>query len=269
MIYRDIIVDATPRDDLVQTLEYARDLAAGFDARVKAACFAWPRTSALRTALASNPLSVLEDTRRMEAALAAAHGAFLQVFGSDAKTAEWISGVAEPARSLCDHLLTADLLVTSSAPPVACLLPNAGELAIHGGGPVLRFGQAAKGRGFSNAVIGWKDAPQARRALHDALPLLQRAQVVTVIGVGDEVEQGQLEAVAAHLKRHDVTAAVNPIPASAGSTGAEDLLGEARRLGADLIVTGAFGRGPLAQRVWGGMTSGLQTDVELSWLMSH
>ena len=34
------------------------------------------------------------------------------------------------------------------------------------------------------------------RALHDALPLLQRAQVVTVIGVGDEVEQGQLEAVA-------------------------------------------------------------------------
>ena len=44
------------------------------------------------------------------------------------------------------------------------------------------------------------------------------AVTVTVIGVGDEVEQGQLEAVAAHLKRHDVTAAVNPIPASAGST---------------------------------------------------
>ncbi|CAM3064847.1 universal stress protein [Brevundimonas diminuta] len=269
MIYRDIIVDATPRDDLVQALEYARDLAAGFDARVKAACFAWPRTSVLRTALASNPLSVLEDTRRMDAALAAAHGAFLQVFGSGSKSAEWVSGVAEPSRPLRDHLLTADLLVTSSASPVDCLLPNAGELAIHGGGPVLRFGQGAKGPGFSNAVIGWKDAPQARRALHDALPLLRRAQVVTVIGVGDEVDLGALEDVAAHLKRHDVTAAVNHIPASAGSTGAADLLAEARRLGADLIVTGAFGRGPLAQHVWGGMTSGLQTDVELSWLMSH
>ncbi|MCG2662182.1 universal stress protein [Brevundimonas sp.] len=269
MTFRDIIVDATPRDDLVQFLEYARDLAAGFDARLKAGCFAWPRTSALRTALASNPLSVLEDTRNMDAALAAAQDAFLQVFGSGSKTAEWISGVAEPASLLRHHLLTADMLVTSSAPPVDCVLPNAGELAIHGGGPVLRFGQAAKSRGFSNAVIGWKDAPQARRALHDALPLLQRAQVVTVVGAGDEVDPSSLGDVAAHLKRHDVTAAVNHIPATAGSTGAADLLAEARRLGADLIVTGAFGRGPLAQRVWGGMTSGLQNDAELSWLMSH
>ncbi|WP_207826208.1 MULTISPECIES: hypothetical protein [Brevundimonas] len=39
--------------------------------------------------------------------------------------------------------------------------------------------------------------------------------------------------------------------------------------GADLIVTGAFGRGPLAQRLWGGMTSGLQDDAHLSWLLSH
>ncbi|MFK4057430.1 MULTISPECIES: universal stress protein [Brevundimonas] len=269
MTYRDIIVDATPRDGLVQTLERARDLAAGFDARLKAVCFAWPRTSVLRTALASNPLSVLEETRRMDAALAGAHDAFLQVFGSGSKTADWLSGMGEPGPPLRDHLLTADLLVTSSAPPMACALPNAGELALHGGGPVLRLGAAAASGDLSNAVIGWKDAPQARRALHDALPLLRRAQTVTVVGVGDEVEQGQLEDVAAHLKRHDAPAAVRHIPATAGSTGAADLLAEAHRLGADLIVTGAFGRGPLAQRMWGGMTSGLQDDAELSWLMSH
>ena len=103
MIYRDIIVDATPRDDLVQTLEQARDLAAKFDARLTALCFAWPRTSALRTAVASSPLSVREDTRRMDAALAGAHEAFVQVFGSGSKAPAWLSGMAEPA-PLLRHL---------------------------------------------------------------------------------------------------------------------------------------------------------------------
>ena len=269
MTYRDIIVDATPRDDLVQALEQARDLAATFDARLTAVCFAWPRTSALRTAVTSSPLSVLEDTRKMDAALAGAHDAFLRVFGSGSKAAAWVSGLAEPAPLLRQHLLAADLLVTSSPPPTACVLANPGELAIHGGGPVLRLGQNVAGRSFANAVIGWKDAPQARRALHDALPLLRRARTVTVVGVGDEVEQDRLEEVAAHLKRHEVTTAVSHIPATVGTAGAADLLAEARRLGADLIVTGAFGRGPLAQRLWGGMTSGLQQDADLSWLMSH
>ncbi|HEY1072049.1 universal stress protein [Brevundimonas sp.] len=269
MTYRDIIVDATPRSDLVQTLEHARDLAARFDARLTAVCFAWPRTSALRTAVTSSPLSVLEDTRRMDAALASAHDAFLRVFGAGSKAAAWLSGMAEPAPLLGHHLLTADLLVTSSPPPTDCLLAAPGELAIHGGGPVLRLGQADASGGFSNAVIGWKDAPQARRALHDALPLLKRAQTVTVVGVGDEVDPDRLGNVAAHLKRHAVTAAVRHVPATSGATGAQDLLAEARRLHADLIVTGAFGRGTLAQRLWGGMTSGLQNDPDLSWLMSH
>ena len=116
MTFRDIIVDATPRDDLVQFLEYARDLAAGFDARLKAVCFAWPRTSALRTALASNPLSVLEDTRNMDAALAAAQDAFLQVFGSGSKTAEWISGGGAPALPL----RCASFMRHPQERPVAC-----------------------------------------------------------------------------------------------------------------------------------------------------
>lgn len=90
-----------------------------------------------------------------------------------------------------------------------------------------------------------------------------------MVGVGDEVEQGRLADVARHLERHAVTAAVSHIPTTAGTAVAADLLAEARRLGADLIVTGAFGRGPLAQRLWGGMTSGLQNDADLSWLLSH
>ncbi len=230
MTYRDIIVDATPRDDLVKTLEQARDLAAKFDARLTALCFAWPRRSALRTAVASSPLSVLEDTRRMDAALAGAHEAFLQVFGSGSNAPAWLSGMAEPAPLLRHHLLAADLLVTSSPPPIDCALPHAGELAIHGGGPVLRLGRKDADLSLANAVIGWKDAPQARRALHDALPLLRRARAVTVVGVGDEVEQDRLADVARHLERHAVAAAVSHVPATAGTAVAADLLAEARRL---------------------------------------
>lgn len=267
MNFCDIIVDACPRSDIYQTLDHARDMAGEFGANLSVACYAWPALSAME-ALAPNALSAQEQTRAMEDALASVRIVFDKVFGANPEGVEWCSGINEPTEPMRDHLLTADLLITSSSEADACLLPDPADLALRSGTPVLRLGrQAANGR-FPNVLIAWKDCSQARRALHDALPLLERAESVAVVGVGDEVSADRLEAVARHLHRRQVKADHWHLPRSREDVCA-DLLDQAEREGANLIVAGVYSHGPLFERVLGGVTREILKSREMSWFLAH
>jgi nucleotide-binding universal stress UspA family protein len=267
MRFCDIVVDACPRSDVYRTLEHARDIAGEFGANLSVVSYAW-RPFSMTDALTLNAFSVQEQTRAMGDALAAAEGAFNKVFGANPKEVGWCSGIGEPTKAMRDHLLTADLLITSSSDADACVLPDPAELAICSGAPVLRLGrQSAKGR-FPKVLVAWKDCPQARRAVHDALPLLQRAERVAVVGVGDEVLADRLEAVAEHLRRHKVRAHHWHISRSQEAVCA-DLLAQAERDGANLIVAGVYNHGPLTERMLGGVTREILKSTDMSWLLAH
>lgn len=113
-----------------------------------------------------------------------------------------------------------------------------------------------------------KDCSQARRALHDALPLLERAESVAVVGVGDEVSADRLDAVAEHLRRHKVKARHWHLPRSQDDVCA-DLLGQAEREGANLIVAGVYSHGALTERVLGGVTREMLKSTDMSWFLAH
>ncbi|CEJ15992.1 Universal stress protein family protein [bacterium YEK0313] len=267
MSFRDIVVDACPRSEIYRTLEHAREIASEFGAKLSVVSYAWPRTS-VTDVLVPNAFSAQEQTRLMEDALAATRSAFNKVFGTEPNEVEWCSGVSEPAGAMRDHLLSADLLITDSSEGDACVLPDPADLALRSGTPVLRLGiQSANGR-FPKVLVAWKDCSQARRALHDALPILERAESVAVIGVGDEVSADRLDAVAAHLRRHKVEARHWHISHSEGDVCA-DLLGQAERDGANLIVAGVYSHGPLTERVLGGVTREMLKSTDMSWFMAH
>lgn len=267
MSFRDIVVDACPRSDLYRTLEQARGMAEEFGANLSVVSHAWPRTS-VTDALAPKGFSVQEQTRTMEDALTGARSAFDKVFGANPTGVEWCSGIGEPTAAMRDHLLTADLLITSSSEAGACVLPDPADLALRTGTPVLRFGRQTANTRFPNVFVAWKDCSQARRALHDALPLLERAESVAVVGVGDEVSVNRLEAVAGHLRRHNVKARHWHISSSQEDVCA-DLLGQAEREGADLVVAGVYSHGPLAERVLGGVTRQILKSTDISWFLAH
>lgn len=264
--YCDIVVDACPRDDLHRTLAYARDMARTFGARVSAASYAWPRRS-IKDVLVRSTLPDQEQVMLMNRALAASRGAFDQVFATGSEEADWHSGIGDPAFEMRAHLLAADLLITGSTEVGPCVLANPARVALECGVPVLRMGRAPP-TGLSSVLVGWKDAAQARRAVHDALPILLRAERVLVVGVGDEVAMQRLDTVAAHLRRHAVKARPWHVPDTAGDVAAS-LIEQAQREGAQLIVTGAFSRGPWAQRVLGGVTASMLGNAEISWLTSY
>jgi nucleotide-binding universal stress UspA family protein len=264
--YRDIVVDACPRDHLPRTLAYARDLARTIGARVSAVSYAWPRR-AIKDVLVRSTVPDQEQVALMKRALAASRGAFDQVFAGGSAEADWHSSIGDPNVEMQAHLLAADLLITDSTGEGACVLANPARIALECGIPVLRLGRLPPA-GLSSVVVGWKDTAQARRAVHDALPILVRADSVLVVGVGDEVAMQRLDAVVAHLRRHAIKARPWHVPDTAGDA-ASSLIEQARRESAELIVTGAFSRGPWAQRVLGGVTASMLGSAEIAWLTAH
>ncbi|MES2903642.1 MAG: universal stress protein [Pseudomonadota bacterium] len=265
--FREIVVDACPKLDVHRTLEHARETAVEFGASLSVVSFAWPRISIVGDVLAAGALSTHEHTRAMEEALRGTRSAFDEVLSGTGVEAEWCSAITEPSVALREHLLIADLLITSAHDEGECVSPNAAELILTSGTPVLRLGKSVTTSRFPRIIVAWKDSSQARRAAHDALPFLQRADSVAVVGVGDEVSSDRLEAVAKHLRRHDVAAKHVHVPFR-GNT-AIDLLDQAEREEATLIVAGVYNRTPFAERVLGGVTAELIKKSDTSWFMGH
>jgi nucleotide-binding universal stress UspA family protein len=265
--YRTIVVDACPGERLRETLTFASALANAFDADLSAASYAWPRL-AFRDVMIHNALLEKEQTILMNRALAASRAVFDEVVATDKRHREWHSGIGEPAVEMGPHALTADLLIMHSGEAGPCVRASPAQIAIDYGVPVLRLGAVPAATSFASVVVAWKDSPQARRALHDALPLLARATRVTVVGVGDEVATPRLEAVAAHLRRHAVAARPCHVADRAGNV-ALALIEEAHREGATLVVSGAYGRPPMAERVFGGVTASLLAGTDVGWFMSN
>jgi nucleotide-binding universal stress UspA family protein len=146
------------------------------------------------------------------------------------------------------------------------------ELALSIGRPVLvvpRYGTfVALG---DRVLVGWNASREAARAVNDALPLLQRAQKVTVLSIdpGDHPDQRIPGAdIALHLARHGVNAVADQIRGADISVG-DMLLSRAADLGADLIVCGAYGHSRLREMVLGGATRHLLQHMTVPVLMSH
>jgi len=124
-----------------------------------------------------------------------------------------------------------------------------------------------------HVVVAWNSSRAAARSLSDALPLIERAERTTVLTInsGDfEDEDGMpAEHLIAHLRHHNRSVdAVDLAHVPTGSI-AETLQREARKLGADVIVTGAYGHPKLWEQLVGGVTRNLLDRMTLPVLMSH
>ena len=144
------------------------------------------------------------------------------------------------------------------------------EMLFRSGRPVLvvpRLGEhKTPGR---HILVGWNDSREAARAVHDAMPLLQRAESVTVLTAdsagADAMPGGD---IAAHLARHGVVVSLTR-SSDAEADPTDLLLNAAADRGADLIVVGGYGHSRLREMVLGGVTRGLLHQMTVPVLFSH
>jgi nucleotide-binding universal stress UspA family protein len=124
----------------------------------------------------------------------------------------------------------------------------------------------------TRVLIAWNASPESTRAVHNAVPLLKRAQLVEVM----VFDAGGLAAVhgdqpgrdiALYLARHGVTVQVTVEPANSdiGNT----LLSHAADVGADLLVMGCYGHTRFREIMLGGVSRTIFKSMTMPVLMSH
>lgn len=122
-----------------------------------------------------------------------------------------------------------------------------------------------------NIVVAWNGSREASRAVNESMPLLRKAERVTILSVTqpERVPSRLYGAdIAAHLARHGVRAETATTIAPEGDIGGE-LLSRSADIGADLIVMGCYGHSRLRERVLGGATQTILEQMTVPVLLAH
>jgi nucleotide-binding universal stress UspA family protein len=181
--------------------------------------------------------------------------------------AEWRQIEGEPAAVLAVECHTADLAIVgqNKAPEVESWRV-AEHLVVAAGVPVLMLPDGEVPEVGRQVLVGWDGSREACRAVHDALPLLRRAEKVEICTVGDR-PSANLDAAAAMLRRQGVTVTAERITDTGGGIG-QTLLDRAAATNADLLVMGAYGHSRLRELVFGGATRHVLFEADMPVLFS-
>lgn len=115
-------------------------------------------------------------------------------------------------------------------------------------------------------AVGLSDSDTARRAIEGAAPWLRTAERVTAVRIGEDSDPALgLEAL---LAEFCVTHELHVVPRTTENLGAQ-LVTEAKAIGADLLVTGAYRHNQLIEWFMGGTTRHLLAAADIPLLMAH
>ncbi len=177
-----------------------------------------------------------------------------------------VTGIAVQAR-YCDLVVMGQIAPDDAASTPEADLPE--NIVLNGGGPALIVPYASLKKDIEGRVlIAWNGSVEARRAVHDALPILQRAQAVDAVVFQPDTEgEHHGEKLAQFLGRHDIR--INVINETAEQDFGDALLSLAANLNADLLVMGCYGHSRFRETLLGGVTRTVLKSMTIPVLMSH
>ena len=148
------------------------------------------------------------------------------------------------------------------------------DVIVGSGRPVLVVPHAGEYTTIGRRIlIAWDSSREAARALHDALPLIAKAEAAVVVGVSMREAQAEraepsLNRIVRHLGRHGIPARLEEIVGSDVPV-TELLLSRAADFNADLLVAGAYHHAQFREALIGGVSRGLLDHATVPMLMSH
>lgn len=117
-------------------------------------------------------------------------------------------------------------------------------------------------------AIGWDGSKTATHAVAAALPLLAKAEKITVMTIEERGKTGDAERLTAYLARHGIAATALHIPAE-GIEAGYALLENAATNGAHCLVMGGYGHSRLREFIFGGATENVLRSAGIAVLMAH
>ena len=136
------------------------------------------------------------------------------------------------------------------------------------GRPVLLCPPGGASDLLRHVAVGWDGSKTATHALAAALPVLQKAEKVTIMTIEEEGKTGDAERLASYLALQGVSASAEHIPAEGIEPGYA-LLENAATRGAHLLVMGGYGHNRLREFIFGGATENVLRSAGIAVLMAH
>ncbi|GAA0779125.1 universal stress protein [Roseibium denhamense] len=232
-------------------------------------------------AFAAAPMPVDYLQAAHDQAIAAANEAkkefdeFARLAGTktESRLAEVLTG--GPLESVLVHCRPTDLVVIGQAnpdkpEPMREILIE--TILFESGAPVLLVPYiGSKTFQPKNVLIGWDGSSTATRAIHAALPVLEKADQITVLVIEKKASKdgGQPGAdVANYLARHNMNVTVNVV--TNPQTGiADTVLNHVSDNSNDLIVMGGYGHSRMREFLFGGATREILESMTIPVLMAH
>ncbi|HEY6985873.1 MAG TPA: universal stress protein [Rhodanobacteraceae bacterium] len=219
--------------------------------------------------------AIFQNARRLESEAAAAHEPFIQwAQALGVGRPSWHVAEGDVADALAQIGTWHDLLIldvnedeTWGSPSDVAMLVLATHL------PTIVVPSDVRAPKLDCIALAWNGAPEAVRAIHAALPLLQRAKRVVLLR--GEQRNAFLDItwkppfeVDTHLARHGVAFDEYNVGADDEHAG-EALLEAAHKVDADLLVMGAYGRTRFSEWALGGATRHVLNHARLPVFMRH
>ena len=201
---------------------------------------------------------------------------FRAAMQSRAAAVEWRCAEEFPTRFVIQQARAADIVVVGGERGGALADPftdsNPNDLVMQLGRPALVVPDSCSWLDLRSVLIAWKNTPEARRAIVDAMPMLRQAKDVAIVEIIEE-ESNRMAAlsgirdVVVWLARHGIVAS-EQVPAEKGNA-AEQIERIASEVGAGLVVAGAYGHSRLREWVFGGVTRRLLNPSDRCSLLSR
>lgn len=276
MTYKTLMVHLELNGDNQGVLGIAGDLAERFDARVIGIAACQPVQALVGEGFNAGE-AISQDWAEIEKELAEAAKQFRGALQGRAKSVEWRSTITYGplADYIADQARAADLIITGKDIGASLLdetrRVKLGDLVMDAGRPVLIVPKGVTTLAMRHVTVGWKETREARRAVADALPLLQAAGHAAVLEITSQHDRGAAQArvqdVAAWLAQHQVEAVGEAVVTS--GTEAGYLRAALMDRKCDLLVAGAYGHNRLSEWVFGGVTMDVLLNPGFCVLISH
>jgi nucleotide-binding universal stress UspA family protein len=184
----------------------------------------------------------------------------------------WLSEPPEDETFVGDYGRAFDMIVMNRPDENSSVLfRRALESALfESGRPLLLCPPSPPGHIGTNVLIAWNGSTEQARAMALAMPLLERAERVTVLTVtgGTGVPGPSAQQMIRYLQWNGVPAESLTVALDGKNTG-QAILTAAETLACDLLVKGAFTQSRLRQMIFGGATQHVMTAATLPVLLAH
>lgn len=272
---KDILVHVRDLEKRTPALHCGARLAAQSGAALSG-LYAFPSPVYLAPAYAPELMAVLMDNSREQERIAlAARDAFLGwVAGEGIKRAEWLVAEGNAADILAQASPRFDLVVLEHPADEHRDSPSdLPELVLKADAPCLVVPRAIPpAETIARVAVAWNGSPEAMRAVHAALPLLEGKSVLLLRGAEREAWQNVFWKtpfdIREYLERHGVNVWPRAIDVDDDDAGAQ-LLKHAAEFEADLLVMGAYGRSRFSEWMLGGATRHVLAHAHLPVLLRH